>query len=302
MPAQYFCSGEVPKDQWHHYGLAAPVYTHFTSPIRRYADVVVHRLLAAAIGVIALPVINADRSKQQELCSHMNRRHRAAQYVQRASVSMHTLLYFKSVFYSPLRSSIHCFTHTLGRDRPCVEPAYVSSTTAASFTVLIPRFGIEASLDVDLLATELDATFTFDPVLHLIVFTGEDNGREHERLRLQVFQQVQVAIRTVEAAGGTRRLEVTLANALPEGTSVANEDRVDNERETTSHQQPEEDPDEEDHGGEIGRGSDFESDVVIPVLAERKRARSSIEDAKKKKRSTKPLGVKALRRLSGCSR
>ena len=43
MPAQYFCSGEIPKDQWHHYGLAAPVYTHFTSPIRRYADIIVHR-------------------------------------------------------------------------------------------------------------------------------------------------------------------------------------------------------------------------------------------------------------------
>ncbi|KAJ1401372.1 hypothetical protein B484DRAFT_424577 [Ochromonadaceae sp. CCMP2298] len=75
-PAQYFCSGELPTDQWHHYGLAAPVYTHFTSPIRRYADVLVHRLLSASIGVIPLPAANADRSKQQELCSHMNRRHR----------------------------------------------------------------------------------------------------------------------------------------------------------------------------------------------------------------------------------
>ena len=49
MPAQYFCSGEIPKDQWHHYGLAAPVYTHFTSPIRRYADLLVHRLLTISL-------------------------------------------------------------------------------------------------------------------------------------------------------------------------------------------------------------------------------------------------------------
>lgn len=35
FPAQYFCSGEYPQEEWHHYGLAAPIYTHFTSPIRR---------------------------------------------------------------------------------------------------------------------------------------------------------------------------------------------------------------------------------------------------------------------------
>ncbi len=61
MAAEYFCSGEQAQEEWHHYGLAAPIYTHFTSPIRRYADVCVHRLLGAAIGVAPLPTFLMDK-------------------------------------------------------------------------------------------------------------------------------------------------------------------------------------------------------------------------------------------------
>ena len=136
MPAQYFCSGEIPKDQWHHYGLAAPVYTHFTSPIRRYADIIVHRLLSAAIGVIALPAVNADRSKQQDLCAHLNRRHKAAQHAQRASVNLHTLLFFKN--------------------RPSIEAAYILTISDGSMGVLVQRFGIEGSIDLRPVADALN--------------------------------------------------------------------------------------------------------------------------------------------------
>jgi DIS3-like exonuclease 1 len=46
--AQYVCTGQVGKDQLSHYGLGLQKYTHFTSPIRRYADVVVHKQLLSA--------------------------------------------------------------------------------------------------------------------------------------------------------------------------------------------------------------------------------------------------------------
>lgn len=50
MQAVYFATGTIEEPLFVHYGLAAPFYTHFTSPIRRYADIMVHRLLAASIG------------------------------------------------------------------------------------------------------------------------------------------------------------------------------------------------------------------------------------------------------------
>ena len=46
-PAEYVCTGTLSPEEFAHYGLGLDFYTHFTSPIRRYADVVVCLILWA---------------------------------------------------------------------------------------------------------------------------------------------------------------------------------------------------------------------------------------------------------------
>lgn len=57
-----------------HFGLALEYYTHFTSPIRRYPDLVVHRALKQAIGVRGEVYDEADLERLGRHCSATERR------------------------------------------------------------------------------------------------------------------------------------------------------------------------------------------------------------------------------------
>ena len=65
-----------------HYGLAFPFYTHFTSPIRRYPDMLVHRLLAHYLDKGK----SADKTTLEAQCEHSTERELVATEAERASI------------------------------------------------------------------------------------------------------------------------------------------------------------------------------------------------------------------------
>ncbi|KAL6521386.1 Exosome complex exonuclease RRP44 A [Orobanche gracilis] len=121
--AMYFCSGDLSPSEFSHYGLAAPLYTHFTSPIRRYADIIVHRLLAASLGISKLPDVFQEGPRLTSIADNLNYRHKNAQMASRSSVELHTLIYFKN--------------------RPTDTEARVLKIRSNGFIVFVPKYGIE---------------------------------------------------------------------------------------------------------------------------------------------------------------
>lgn len=167
MSAEYFCSGTQAYPEFRHYGLASEIYTHFTSPIRRYADLLAHRQLAAAIDYEPVHPAVRSRGRLEAVCKNINTRHRNAQLAGRASIAYYVGQALKG--------------------RVAEEEAYVMKIFSNGFVVLVPRFGIEGLIRLRDLATP-EPESEFDPEKYVLRTTG---SRE---VCVELFQKVKVKV------------------------------------------------------------------------------------------------------------
>lgn len=76
-----------------HYGLGFKHYTHFTSPIRRYPDIMVHRLLEKKLSVSKSQTLNHRLLEEQ--CKHASQREKLAAEAERSSVRYKQVQYLQ---------------------------------------------------------------------------------------------------------------------------------------------------------------------------------------------------------------
>ncbi|KAK3330190.1 hypothetical protein B0H66DRAFT_542989 [Apodospora peruviana] len=188
MSAEYFCSGTQAYPEFRHYGLASEIYTHFTSPIRRYADLVAHRQLAAAIEYEAVDPSVRSRGRLEAVCKSINVRHRNAQLAGRASIAY--------------------YVGQALRGKATEEDGFVMKIFSNGFVVLVPRFGIESLIRLrDLADPEPQATF--DAETYTLTTTG---SRE---VTVELFQKVRVKVTDQkDETTGKRGIKMELIKAI----------------------------------------------------------------------------------------
>lgn len=184
MSAEYFCSGTQAYPEFRHYGLASEIYTHFTSPIRRYADLVAHRQLAAAIDYEALDASVRSKAKLEGVCKNINVRHRNAQLAGRASIEYYVGQALKG--------------------RIVEEEGFVMKVFSNGFVVFVPRFGIESLIRLKDLA-DPEPESVFDAEEYVLRTSG---SREVE---VGLFGKLVVRISDVKEEGtGKRKVRLEL--------------------------------------------------------------------------------------------
>ena len=150
-----------------HVGLGETYYTHFTSPIRRYFDIVVHRLLSKSI----FKEEKKYSTDLHKLCMELNECHKKIGSAQRDSNRLKKVYDFYD------------------NDPVMVTYGYIVSIRDRLLNIFVPK------LDID-----LEAKIISDKIVHLIEYYSNDdefiitNKQTGETLGLKLLQKINLRI------------------------------------------------------------------------------------------------------------
>jgi len=158
-----------------HYGLGFEHYTHFTSPIRRYPDLIVHRLLFEYEGLrkkrkkISAARLAELTEKIRTVCQISNEREKSAVEAERESIKLKQVEYMDS---------------HVGK----VYPGIISGATDYGIYVRMVDFAIEGMVHMRNLT---DDYYEYDEATYSLV------GKRRKK-RLQIGQRVKVKVNSVD--------------------------------------------------------------------------------------------------------
>lgn len=175
--ALYFCSAftKLPED-FFHYALAIPMYTHFTSPIRRYADCLVHRVLTAALDLSEPPARTpAELSQLASICN-------VKKYNAKLAGDSSSLLYFK---------------HYLQKAKSIDTTAAVSDIGQQQIELVLISTGHVTKVSYKQLAKVADFKLTEEvkPIRHCVLIPKDKQIRP---VALRLFSEVRVTVQLVK--------------------------------------------------------------------------------------------------------
>lgn len=205
--AKYYVAGKTNKQIWSHYALNLPLYTHFTSPTRRYADMIVHRQLEAVLSEGKIEY-NEDIENLVKTIESCNTKKESAQNAQEQSIHIESCR-----IMDKKRQEVN---------GDLISEGIVICVYESAFDVLIPEWGFEKRVHCDQLPLK-KAEFRKDKrVLELYWEKGVPSSAyvpEDERPKAHQSQR--------------------MSNAIAAARQAEEADRVKKEREEAARKQTE---------------------------------------------------------------
>ncbi|MBC8131172.1 MAG: ribonuclease R [Rhizobiaceae bacterium] len=180
-----------------HFGLNLMRYAHFTSPIRRYADLIVHRALVTALALGEGGLSAEDKAQLEQTAEEISRAERRAMAAERDTVD---------------RLIAHHLADRIGQS----FDGRIAGVTKAGLFVQLPTFGADGFIPISTLGNEF---YHYDEVSHSLI--GSRSGHGH---RLGDSVEVRLA-EAIPLAGSMRFEMLSEPRALPATTGSFHKSR-----------------------------------------------------------------------------